>query len=54
MSEANVLRGLRYGKHESRARAHTEALILIACGVASRELIDLVVDLDDGVDDDEV
>ena len=52
MNEANILRGLRYGKQESRARAHTAALILIARGEASQELVELIVDIDDEVDDE--
>ena len=50
MNEANILRGLRYGKQNSRARAWVEALALIEDGKASRELIDLIVDLDDAKD----
>ena len=50
MSEENVLRGLRYGKQDSRARAFVAALDMIKDGEASRELIDLIVDIDNEVD----
>ena len=53
MNEANILRGLRYGKLDSRARAWVEALALIEDGKASRELHDLMIDIDDEVDDNE-
>ena len=50
MREANILRGLRYGKQESRARAYIAALQLIVDGRASLELCQLIVEIDDEVD----
>ena len=50
MIEANILRGLRYGKQDSRAAAWVAALALIKDGKASLELGDFIVDADNEVD----
>ena len=50
MREENILRGLRYGKLDSRTRAYVAALALIKKGKASLELMNLIVDIDDNCD----
>ena len=52
MNEANILRGLKYGKLDSRAAAYVAALALIKQGEASLELCDLINKIDDEVDDE--
>ena len=52
MREENILRGLRYGKLDSRAAAYVAALAMIKEGKASLELCDLIVEIDDEVDDE--
>ena len=51
MNEANILRGLKYGKQDSRAAAYVAALAMIKDGEASLELVELIVSIDDEVDD---
>ena len=50
MNEANILRGLRYGKLDSRASAYVAALAFIEDGIASLELHDLMIEIDDAAD----
>ena len=50
MNEANILRGLKYGKQDSRAAAYVAALAMIKDGEASLELVELIVSIDDELD----
>ena len=50
MREENILRGLRYGKLDSRTKAYVAALAMIKDGKASRELNELIIDIDDAED----